>query len=298
MTPQQADSTFIMHADTLAPVNKVPESLKRRQKQPLPNYRALHADIFEDSTHITSILSGDTLYVDRDASRLGEQGDPMPDTIANDNVITSIVLVCFLVALFASAQSLQFITRQAKNFFTIPRREFSDMSETSNELHFQLFLNCQTCLVMGVLFFFSIRAVVPVAPFSSLGQYGGIAVFTLIFAAYFLVKQMLYWLTGWVFFNHQKIGQWTDANMFLISVEGVLLLPSVFLTAYFDFSLKSVLIYVLIVIVLVKILTLYRSSVIFFHLKASYLQNILYFCALEVVPALILCGLLLMISGC
>ena len=116
-------------------------------------------------------------------------------------------------------------------------------------------------------------------------------------AAYFIVKLLLYWITGWVFFDAKKTEQWTKAYLFLVSSEGVLLLPAVMLCAYFKTNAQNLLVYVFAVVGIVKLLTLYRTSVIFFRKKNVYLQNILYFCALEVVPACILAGILLLTSN-
>ena len=44
------------------------------------------------------------------------------------------------------------------------------------------------------------------------------------------------------------------------------------------------------VLIFIKILTIYKTYVIFFNQKALYLQIILYFCALEMVPLLSLWG--------
>ncbi|MGI6223758.1 MAG: DUF4271 domain-containing protein [Prevotella sp.] len=285
----------ILFTDTLAPVNEVPACLKRLPKQKPVDVTELHADIFEDSTHITSILSGDTLYVDRGGAGMGVQGDPVPYNISNDNFITSLLLACFLLALFASAQSYRFIVRQAKNFFSVPRREFSDITETSNELHFQLFLALQTSLLVALLYFFYWHSGDTSVNFTD--KYKEIGIYTGVVAVYFLVKLLLYWITGWVFFDNQKTVQWSKAYLFLISTEGVFLLPAVLLCAYFKNDPTDTLFYIIAVVGIVKLLTLYRTSVIFFRKKNAYLQNILYFCALEVVPLCILAGILLLISN-
>ena len=289
------NDTIMFTPDTLAPVNKVPACLKRLPKPKPVNVRELHADVFEDTTHITSILSGDTLFVERGGAGYGEQGEPIPYNIANDNFITSLLLICFLLTLFSSAQSHRFIVRQAKNFFSAPRREFSDITETSNELHFQLFLALLTCLLVALIYFFLWHNGDTSINFSD--KYKEIGIYTGIVAAYFIVKLLLYWITGWVFFDAKKTEQWTKAYLFLVSSEGVLLLPAVMLCAYFKTNAQNLLVYVFAVVGIVKLLTLYRTSVIFFRKKTVYLQNILYFCALEVVPACILAGILLLTSN-
>ena len=73
-------------------------------------------------------------------------------------------------------------------------------------------------------------------------------------------------------------------------MEGVLLFPVLLLRAYFHFQLQSAAIYTLCVVIFIKILTIYKTYVIFFNQKALYLQIILYFCALETVPLLSLWG--------
>ena len=75
------------------------------------------------------------------------------------------------------------------------------------------------------------------------------------------------------------------------------LLPAVLLCAYLKTNPTKMLLYIIAVVGIVKLLTLYRSTVIFFRKKNVYLQNILYFCALEIVPACILAGILLYVSN-
>lgn len=86
------------------------------------------------------------------------------------------------------------------------------------------------------------------------------------------------------------------AYLFLFSCEGVLLFPVVMLLTYFNLSLDAAIIYALIVVGLVKILSFYKSYIIFFRGNGSFLQIFLYFCALEVVPLFALLGGLVLIS--
>ena len=79
-------------------------------------------------------------------------------------------------------------------------------------------------------------------------------------------------------------------RLFLVSMEGVALFPIVMLLSYFDVSMKSAVIYAIVVILLVKLLTLYKAYAIFFRQTRSFVQIILYFCALEIIPMLALWG--------
>lgn len=279
-----ADTSLQAVPDTLPPVSEVPASLKRRpQAAPKDSFWVLRANVFDHQTSATSILSADTLYVDKPSAWRGVAGDPVPYTVAGDNLITSILLACFLLAMLAFARSHNFILRQAKSFFSPPRRQFSDITETTGELRFQIFLGLQTCLLLGLFFFFFTRGHDPLLV--DIPQWAQIGFYTAVLIAYFVVKLMLYALTGWTFFSSQKNEQWVKSFLFLISVEGILLFPAAMLASYFNISLDTTFVYTLVLLIAVKLLSLYKSSVIFFTGNHFILQNFLYFCTLEVVPA-------------
>ena len=84
--------------------------------------------------------------------------------------------------------------------------------------------------------------------------------------------------------------------LFLVSSEGVLFFPAIMLMAYFGFSLQAAVIYTLFVVGMIKILSFYKCFLIFFKRNGAFLQIILYFCALEVVPLFALSGGLVLIS--
>lgn len=277
--------------DTLAPVEGVPAALKPRPREATgDSLRMLRADIFDHQDSLTSILSGDTLFVDKGSAWRGVAGDPVPYTVAGDNFVTSILIACFLLAMLAFAQSHHFIIRQAKSFFSPPRRQFSDITETTGELRFQAFLVLQTCLLLGLFYFFFTRSREPLL--ADIPQYAQIGIYTAIIAACLVLKMMLYALVGWTFFDSQKNGQWMKAFLFLMATEGILLFPAAMLASYFNISLESTFIYTFAVLVLIKMLTLYKTTLIFFPPNHFRLQNILYFCTLEVVPAMALWGCL------
>lgn len=132
--------------------------------------------------------------------RLGVAGDPVPYSIARDNVITLLLLGCFVLALIAYAKSKGFILRQAKDFFRPPHNEkLTSISETSGELRFQLFLVLQSSLLMALIFFFYVQR--NITDTFIIDQYQAIGVFAAIITAYAMLKAVAYSVTGWVFFD-------------------------------------------------------------------------------------------------
>ena len=291
-TPSQQDSMVQAHIKpSEIHWSNMPDTLHLPGHTPGKSIR----DVSLPQYYRESFFAKDSLFhPELKGGRLGVAGDPVPYTVANDNFITSILLFCFILASIAFAQSRQFIIRQAKTFFRTPRVGTTVITETSNELRFQFFLVLQTCLLVGIGYFVYSRA--SISDTFTIDQNLVISIYTGCVAAYFLIKAFLYSVTGWIFFDKKKNEQWLKAFLFLISCEGVLLFPAIMLVTYFGLSLQTAVIYALVVVGLVKLLSFYKSFIILFRRNGSFLQIILYFCALEVVPLFALAGGLVLIS--
>ncbi len=243
--------------------------------------------------HSRSLVQPDSVYRPEYATyRQGVAGDPVPYTIAGDNLITSVLLGCFILATLSIAKSGNFISRQIKNFLHNQHEGTTVITETSSELRFQIFLALQTCLLCSLLFFlwrqtsFEESFILP--------HYQIIGIYTAIFALYFLIKSGLSAAVGWVFFDKKKNEQWMKSNLFLVSTEGILFFPAVMLLVYFNVPVESMVSYAILVIILWKILTFYKTYLIFFQRNRAGLQNILYFCTLEIMPLGALWGVLVL----
>ena len=110
------------------------------------------------------------------------------------------------------------------------------------------------------------------------------------------MKFLLYSIVDWVFFDKKKNIQWMKSFIFIISTEGILLFPIVLLFAFFHISVSSAVIYTLLVVFISKLLSFYKTYIIFFARNAAILQSFLYFCALELMPLGILWGIIMATS--
>ena len=86
--------------------------------------------------------------------RYGMAGDPVPYTIHGDNFITSLLLICFIMAIISFANARTFIVRQLKSLFYLPHEGTSEINETANELRFQFLLVFLACVLIALLFYF------------------------------------------------------------------------------------------------------------------------------------------------
>lgn len=292
-TPAQQDSAiqawfqpgeihYSSRPDTLhLPGHGIGKSLKEVN---LPQYYREH--FFSDNTYFHPELDG---------GRFGVAGDPIPYTTKNDNIITSMLLVCFVMTLVAFSFSRSFLLRQAKNFFYIPKTEYT-ITETSTEIKAQFFFLLQTCLLMALLYFFYIRTYTA-NTFILSDEYLLVAILAGIFLGYFFLKFLVYAYVNLVFFTPKRNGLFFRTLLVLHSFEGILLFPIVALLTFFDIPAQTVVYYTIFVVILVKILTFYKSFVIFFRQNGLYLQIILYFCALEIIPLFALWGGLAVIAN-
>lgn len=226
--------------------------------------------------------------------RQGVAGDPVPYTVASDNLFTALLLGCFVLTVVAVARLKEFIVRQTRSFFRVQRGTTTEFTETSNEFLVQIFLVVQTCLLASLFYF--LYTCMNAHDAFILEQPVIIGIFAAIFLVFFLLKYVMYESVGWVFFDVKKNVQWAKSYLLLISFLGLLLFPLVLLHAYFDLSTESAAIYVITVIIFVKLLAFYRTYIIFFNEKGSYLKYILYLCALEIVPLFALWGILTLTS--
>ncbi len=241
-------------------------------------------------------LADDSLYHPELAHEpFGVAGDPVPYNISNDNVISFLLLSCFIMTLLAFAISRNYIVQQVKNFFYIPRRE-DVKTPTSNEVTALLFFALQTCLLWAMAYFFYVKAYVA-DTFVFEDEYLFIGLIFLLILVYAILKYPLYTLVNYTFFSGKNNGQWQYTMLLLSAIEGALLFPAILFQSYFEAPPQNIIIYAILVLVLVKIFTFYKCFVIFFRKNGLFLQIILYFCTLEIIPLLALWGGLAIITN-
>lgn len=294
-TPEQQDSAIQAHIKPSEITwSQQPDTLH------LPGQPAGHSwrDVNMPKYYRESYFTGKPwFHPDLFGGRLGVAGDPVPYSIARDNVITGLLLFCFILAAVAYAKSKRFILRQAKDFFRPPHSEkMTAITETSGELRFQMFLVLQSCLLFALVYFFYVQK--SITDTFVIDQYQVIGVFALVNLAYVLVKAVLYWLTGWVYFDRRRNDSWMKAFLFLVATEGVCMFPLVMLQAYFEMPVETTLVCTSVLIGVFKLLALYKAYIIFFRHSGNSLQIFLYFCTLELLPLASLLGCLAMLGNC
>ena len=237
-----------------------------------------------------NFFSNDTLYHEELSAQdyFGMSGDPVPYSYANDNLVTSLLIIGFLLIAFAFSRMSNFIVGQAKNFIH-PSQNRLTLSETSSEIYMQIVLTFLACIVYALLYYLYATEYLATT-YVTASEYVLLGIFLAVFVGYFLMRFGLYTMVNNLFFDSSRNKKFLTSLLYLSSIEGLLLYPALALLAFMHLPAQNAIWYCLTVVILVKILTFYKSFTIFFKQNDLFLQIFLYFCALEMVPLMTLWG--------
>ena len=217
----------------------------------------------------------------------GFEGTPISYSPRTDDAIALTLLVCFFLSSIALARGKKFLSQQVKDFVLHRERTSIFDSSTAADVRYLRVLVLQTCVLSGITFLNYFHDTCPalmdhVSSLLLLGIYVGFCL------AYFLLKWLLYMFLGWTFFDKNKTNIWLESYSALIYYVGFALFPFVLFLVYFDLSLTNLVIIGSIILIFTKILMFYKWIKLFFHQFSGLFLLILYFCALEIVPCLLL----------
>ena len=217
----------------------------------------------------------------------GFEGTPISYSPRTDDAIALTLLVCFFLSSIALARGKKFLSQQVKDFVLHRERTSIFDSSTAADVRYLLVLVLQTCVLSGITFVNYFHDTCPalmdhVSSLLLLGIYVGFCL------AYFLLKWLIYMFLGWTFFDKNKTNIWLESYSALIYYVGFALFPFVLFLVYFDLSLTNLVIIGSIILIFTKILMFYKWIKLFFHQFSGLFLLILYFCALEIVPCLLL----------
>lgn len=217
----------------------------------------------------------------------GFEGTPISYSPRTDDAIALTLLACFFLSSIALARGKKFLSQQVKDFVLHRERTSIFDSSTAADVRYLLVLVLQTCVLSGITFlnYFHDTCLALMDHVSSLLLLGIYVGFCL---AYFLLKWLLYMFLGWTFFDKNKTNIWLESYSALIYYVGFALFPFVLFLVYFDLSLTNLVIIGSIILIFTKILMFYKWIKLFFHQFSGLFLLILYFCALEIVPCLLL----------
>ena len=196
-------------------------------------------------------------------------------------------MISFFLMVWTIARGWRFLMMGMKDFFRDRVRDNLFAERTDTEMNGRIFLFFQTCFLLGILFFdYTQERMTEV--FNNVSPYLILGVGVGSCCLYYLLKVLLYACVNNVFFDRERASRWTEAYLLSVFVLGMALLPLVLLVVYFDLSFGNLRVLFILILGMAKILLFYKCFRIFFNCLTGGLHLILYFCALEILPLLVL----------
>ncbi|NDV57546.1 DUF4271 domain-containing protein [Bacteroides sp. 519] len=211
---------------------------------------------------------------------------PIPYSLKSDDLVSAIILVCFFLLSFIFAGNKKYLLQQARIFIQHKERANLFGASTSVNRYFSLVVILQTSLLIGIVFLSYFNFKCPdfaqgIPSYLPIGVYAGL------FLVYVFLKRTIYAFLGWVFFGKNATTLWLEAYFTLVYYAGFILFPYVLLLVYFNFDIEIMLTFGFVILIIAKLLMLYKWIKFFFNNIYGLSLLILYFCALEIMPCFI-----------
>ncbi len=181
--------------------------------------------------------------------------------------------------------------------FSTRRRENLFEDHTVNETSILAALIANTCIIEGFIIFLAVQLLRPAlaaslqaSVFPHIATYCGLA------AGFYIVQWMVYKLIGYTFTDKVGSKLWLDGFKASQSLLGLLLLPVLVLLMLYPTHGKLLLVIAATLYIVARLIFIYKGFRIFYGNMTSIVYFILYLCAVEIVPIVIMTGLTYWIS--
>ena len=217
----------------------------------------------------------------------GMPGEPIPYLLRSDWMMTTIMFFCILLVSFVLSRGNKNLQKQLKSLFYYRERNNLFDKVTTEDANSSFLLVLNTCIMLSFCAYHYLSQNQPLliekVPHSLL--LGSLTLCTILFLIY---KWITYSFINWIFFQKAKNILWMTTFFNLTIWVGILLIPIILLIVYFDLSFQTAIYPIGFVIIFSKIILLWTCFKNFFDKFHGAFHLILYFCALEILPDLIL----------
>ena len=182
--------------------------------------------------------------------------------------------------------------------FSTRRRENLFEDHTVNETSILTALIANTCIVEGFIMYYAVRLLCPTltATLES-NVFPFIAIYCGIALAFYIIQWLVYKVLGYTFSDSLGTKLWIDGFKSSQAFLGLLLLPILILLMLYPASGKLLLAVAALLYLVARLIFIYKGFRIFYSNLTSILYFILYLCAVEIVPLVIIGGVTYWISG-
>ena len=217
----------------------------------------------------------------------GMPGEPIPYMLRSDGMVTSIMFLCILLVSFSFSKYKKHLLYEAKNFiYSRERNRLFDEINATDARH-TLLLLFHTSVMFSFCAYYYLSTSTPLI-FENISHALLLGTLVLSSVVFILIKWITYQGINWVFFQKERNSLWIKTFVNLLIWMGILLLPVVLLVTYFEISPEASLYIIGSLLLFSKIVLFWKCFCNFFEKIHGAFHLILYFCALEILPDLLL----------
>ncbi|MDY3266002.1 MAG: DUF4271 domain-containing protein [Phocaeicola sp.] len=220
-------------------------------------------------------------------SNMGMQGELLPYKMESDEAVIGALLLSFLLIIIAMQNESKSFWRLFKGCFTSSERA-SIFDENNNTSQLPVAVLCSVAGILGGVCFYHYFSYSDSYLFGKVGHPFLLSIYIVILLAFIGLKIISYSFINWIFFDKENIKKWRNSLLNIIATLGFVLFPVLLYIVFLDSELHFSTLLIIIIIGLSKILLFYKCLKHFFFQFHGFLHLILYFCALEIVPDLLL----------
>ena len=182
--------------------------------------------------------------------------------------------------------------------FSTRRRENLFEDHTVNETSIQAALIANTCIIEGFLIYFAVQLMWPaLAPSLQQGVFAHVAAYSGLALAFYTAQWMVYKVLGYTFLDAVGSKLWIDGFKASQSFLGLTLLPVLVLLMLYPAHSKMLLSIAASLYLVARLIFIFKGFRIFYGNLSSIVYFLLYLCAVEIVPLVLVTGLTYWISG-
>lgn len=274
-------------ADTVHPVDTVE-----------PYYAPQYLDGFP-----TAAQEGDSVLGDIDGLPVmeipaGDKAMNFPRSPLHDTPSMALLLAGLLAVTLSYHKGYKYIENFFHYMFSTRRRENLFEDHTVNETSIQAALVANTCIVEGFIIYFAVQLMWPVlAPKLQQGVFAHVAAYTGLALAFYAAQWVVYKVLGYTFLDKVGSKLWIDGFKASQSFLGLTLLPVLVLLMLYPAHGKLLLSVAASLYLVARLIFIFKGFRIFYGNLSSILYFLLYLCAVEIVPLVLVTGLTYWISG-
>ena len=228
-----------------------------------------------------------TLTAGSPVTDTGMPGEPLPYIISSDPLVTAVILGCLFLLAVTMRQGRKHLLQHAIQLFSNRRRTSLFDESTGIDNRYTAAMSLITCVLCGICLFdyfsFHEPLLIHRVPHSwLLGLYAGLTVM------FICLKSLFYTFTNWIFFYQEQRRLWIQTYFDMTGSMSFLLFPLVMLSIYYNPAPLVTEYCCTGVLAFSKIVLFYKCSTNFSNHFYGFLHLIFYFCALEIIPVLLL----------